>query len=156
MGLVRVQGILPHTNKKFNTSKVSKSVSQFWHYFLRDTRFHMLMAQSHKTALHLMPVASWCQCFWLTGYTSEVLMTTSLVLINLLKHLTGLRKPVSSLDYQITKDVKGYKSIARWRDTLGDVLSEGASVLMEDRAWKLSQLCPVGFYRGFITQAWMI
>ena len=39
---------------------------------------------------------------------------SSLFLINLLEPLSELRKPAYSLDYQfITKDIKGYKSIAK-------------------------------------------
>ena len=92
------------------------------------------------------PVAS-PHCYpylWPTSYKSEVPMTPSLGSINLLEQLTECRKPVCSLDYQfMTKDVKGYKSTTRWRDTKGKVLNKGASVLMEFGAqhggtWKSS------------------
>ena len=45
-------------------------------------------------------------------------MTPSLGSINLLEQLTELRKPVYSIDYRfITKDIKEYKSAAKWRET---------------------------------------
>ena len=47
-------------------------------------------------------------------YKSEVSMTTSLGLVNLLEQFTELRKHIYSLEYWfITKDIKGYKSTVR-------------------------------------------
>ena len=52
--------------------------------------------------------------FWSTGYSSEIPMTPSLGLINLLEQLTELRKPIYSLDYRFTtEDIKGYESTVR-------------------------------------------
>ena len=56
--------------------------------------------------------------FWPTDYKSESLTPPSSGLINLLEQLIGLRKPVYSRDcWHITKDIKGYESMARWRYT---------------------------------------
>lgn len=53
----------------------------------------------------------------MTGCKWEVLTTSSLGLTNLLEWLTEHRKTINSLDYWfITKDIKRYKSTARWRD----------------------------------------
>lgn len=47
-------------------------------------------------------------CFWLAGYKSEVPMTPSLSLMNLLEQLTECRKTVFLLDYQFI--IKGCNS----------------------------------------------
>ena len=61
-----------------------------------------------------------------TGYKSEVSMTLSLGLTNLLEQLTEIRKPVYSIDDRfIMKDIKEYESTARWRDTESKEPSKG-------------------------------
>lgn len=68
--------------------------------------------------------------FWLTSYKSDVPTTPSFGLINLLQLLAEFRKSVYSLDYHfITKDIKGYKSIARWKDAYDEVPNKKAFVV---------------------------
>lgn len=105
-------------------------------------------------------------CFWLTGYKSEVPTAPSLRSINLLEQLIELRKHIYSLDYRfITKDVKGYESTTRWRDTKGEDLNRGASA-----SWSLGPGMVAGgsvmvpqpgsspdpVLLGFIPQAWLV
>ena len=53
-------------------------------------------------------------------------MTPSLGYTNLLGQLTELRKTIYSLYYQfIIKDMKKYKSIARWNRCIGQGMWEG-------------------------------
>ena len=75
----------------------------------------------------------WCHWeapyFWLTGHESEILTTRFLASIHLLERLTELRKATYLLDYWlITKDIKGYESTARWRDTEGKIWRKGSEV----------------------------
>lgn len=47
--------------------------------------------------------------------------------MNLLKQFTGVKKPIYSLDCQfIIKNIKGYRSTARWRDTQGEAMNKEA------------------------------
>lgn len=49
-------------------------------------------------------------------------MISTVGLINLLEQLTGIKGPIYSLDYLfITKNIKEYKEIARWKDAQGKV-----------------------------------
>ena len=75
----------------------------------------------------------WCHWeapyFWLTGHKPEILTARFLASINFLEWLTELRKAIYFLDYWfITKDIKGYESTARWRDTLGKIWRKGSGV----------------------------
>lgn len=103
----------------------------------RHIRSHRLRAQFCKTgAGHSpkpLPQYLWwliaspdCHApFWLTSYETEVPPKPSLGSINLLEQLAELKKPVYSLDcWFITENVKGYRSTARWKDTLGEVPKE--------------------------------
>lgn len=71
-------------------------------------------------------VTNYHLCFSPTSYRSEVPMTPSLCLINLLEWPTELRKPVYSLDYRfITKDIKGYRWTSRWKRCIGQCMEKG-------------------------------
>lgn len=75
---------------------------------------------------------SCCLKSWPTGYELEVPTTPYMGLINLLELITEIRNPIYIVVYPfITKNIKWYKSIARWMVTYGEVLSKGASVLIE-------------------------
>lgn len=77
------------------------------------------MGNSNNLLQLKMPIPSpGCYlCFWPAGYVS-VPTILSVDSINLLKQLTEPRKPIYSLHYRfVTKDIKGYKSTARWRET---------------------------------------
>lgn len=65
-------------------------------------RSHRLKAQLHKTAptSHANPESSCYLHFWQNGYKSKAPQSPSLGLINLLKQLIELRKPIYSLDYR--------------------------------------------------------
>lgn len=55
----------------------------------------------------------------------------------MLECLTELRKLVYPLAYWlITKDIKGYETTGRGRDTQGRVLNKGALVLVDLGAWR--------------------
>ena len=83
----------------------------------RSIRFHSKELSTPNTTRYLRcqlkaQVVNLCVCAM--GYKTETPKSPSLGLINLLEWLIILRKSFYSLDYQfITKDIKGYKSIAR-------------------------------------------
>lgn len=104
-----------HTIKQgFDTAWVSYESTQLWHHLPRESiRSHRIRAESYKTVppppvqtpftsrgVHL--------CLLPTTYRSEVPMTPSLCLINLLEWLTELREAFYLLDYSLT--VRGYNS----------------------------------------------
>ena len=65
---------------------------------------------------------------WDTSWGSYNLIQ-SLGSPNLLEQLTELRKPIYPLDYQfIRKDMPGYESTPRWKDTHSEILNKWASV----------------------------
>ena len=90
-------GVSPH-QAICNTSCMSYNLTQFWHCLPGgNIKFHWLKAQSHKTAptpLHTNYKSGCHLCFWLISCKSEVPMTPSLCLINLLEWLTELRNTV--------------------------------------------------------------
>lgn len=98
--------VSPTTN-----SWVPCNSTQCWYYLLGNSiTFHRLRAQSHNTAFHFRwqsQSPGGYLCFRPSGYKSEVPMTPSLGLINLLEQFTGLRKSVYTLDYWfITNNIK--------------------------------------------------
>ena len=76
-----------------------------------------------------------CQlCFWPHGYKSEVSMTFSLVLIDLLGRLPELRETFYLLDYQFI--IKGYNSgTARWKRCTGRGVGRRHGVSMPSLSW---------------------
>lgn len=108
-----------------------------------------------------------CLYFWPTGSKSEAPMIPSSGSIDL---LTEPRKPVYSSDYQfITKDIKGHKSRARWRDNwvrswtkelhppwnLGPYMVACGNDLAPQPRSALNPLF-LGYYGAFILWAWLI
>lgn len=158
----------PHPKQFFETSCVSYNSTQFWHYLPTNSiTFHRFRAQSPKTAptsdgnhnTRLSPVLL---TNWL--WFSKIL---SLGSINLVEWITEPKTPVSSPDYRVvTKNIKGYESIARWRNAEDEAVSTGASICPHggwgstlhtwtcpgSLIWKLTRLCPLGFYGGFLTE----
>lgn len=104
--------------------------------YLELVRFYRLRAQSYKTA-SLTPPHSTCPsqvqavtCALTTSYRSEVPVTPSLSLINLLEWLAELRETFCLLDHRFI--TKAYNSgTARWKKYTGQGSGKGlgASVL---------------------------
>ena len=116
-----------------------------------------------------MPIASprYYLYLWQTGYKSEVPMTPSLDLINLLERLTGLRKPIYSLVHWFI--ITGYNSRrARWKRCLGQGMGKGCRASTVSLSMPFSpnlhmftnlealQTLLWVLYGGFITQAWLM
>ena len=119
--------------------------TQFW---------HSLPGDSPSPGCHLS--------FWLISYRSEVPMTPSVSLINLLEQLTELRETFYLLDYWL---IKRYNSgIAKWKRYIRQGNGEGHKAPMCIPSspislklhmlptWKLSDSHPFWFSGGFITQ----
>lgn len=112
-------GLLPKFHQCSDTSWVPQNSTQFWYYLPGDSnRSHSLRAWSHKTiptaGLRVQVQVVTCA---VNQQAINQRFTSSLFgSVSLLEWVTEIRKTLYSLDYWlITKDIRGYKSTARWR-----------------------------------------
>ena len=109
---------------------------------LHSIRPHRLRAPSHRTA-PATPISPDCYLrFWPTGYKSEVPMTPSSGLINLLEWFTELRETFYFLDHQFI--TKGYNSgTAQWRSCIKQGMGRGWRASMPSGLTTLfKSMCP--------------
>lgn len=85
-------------------------------------------------------------------------MTPYLGSLNSLEWVTELRKPVYLLDYWfMTKDIKGYKSTTRLRDTEGEVPKrDPRQELLSPRVWDVSPSQPMDVFQFTNLEALLI